>query len=66
VGVVDEPAPAAVAALVQEETNGGPPATRGKRTRGSRAATKTAAKKSATKTTGRPRGKKSAPSSPDK
>jgi uncharacterized protein (TIGR00288 family) len=65
VGVVDEPAPAAVVALVEEETNGGPPAPRGKRTRGSRAATKTAAKKSVTKTTGRPRGKKAVPSSPD-
>jgi len=65
VGVVDEPAPAAAVALVEEETNGGPPAPRGKRTRGSRAATKTAAKKSATKTVGRPRGKKSVPSSPD-
>jgi hypothetical protein len=65
VGVVDEPAPAAVAAHVEEETNGGPPAPRGKRTRGSRAATKTAAKKSATKTAGRPRGKKGVASSPD-
>jgi len=65
VGVVDEPAPAAVAIHVDEETNGGPPAPRGKRTRGSRAATKTAAKKSATKPGGRPRGKKGVPSSPD-
>jgi uncharacterized protein (TIGR00288 family) len=65
VGVVDEPAPKAVAAHVEEETNGGPPATRGKRTRGSRAATKTAAKRTAAKGGGRPRGKKSAPSSPD-
>jgi hypothetical protein len=65
VGVVDEPAPAAVVALLEEETNGGPPAPRGKRTRGSRAATKTAAKKTATKTAGRPRGKKGATSSPD-
>jgi len=65
VGVVDEPAPAAVVALVEEETNGGPPAPRGKRTRGSRAATKTAAKKTATKTAGRPRGKKGVASSPD-
>ncbi len=65
VGVVDEPAPVAVAALVVEETNGGPPTPRGKRTRGSRAATKTAAKKTATKTAGRPRGKKVVPSSPD-
>jgi hypothetical protein len=65
VGVVDEPASAKVAAHVEEETNGGPPAPRGKRTRGSRAATKTAAKKTATKTAGRPRGKKAVPSSPD-
>jgi len=65
VGVVDEPAPAAVVALVEEETNGGPPAPRGKRTRGSRAATKTAEKKTATKTAGRPRGKKGVASSPD-
>ena len=65
VGVVDETPPAAVVALVAEETNGGPPAPRGKRTRGSRAATKTAAKKSVTKTAGRPRGKKGVPSSPD-
>jgi hypothetical protein len=65
VGVVDQPAPAKVAALVEEESNGGPPAPRGKRTRGSRAATKTAAKKSVTKTAARPRGKKAAPSSPD-
>ncbi|HEV8448468.1 MAG TPA: hypothetical protein VGQ44_16680, partial [Gemmatimonadaceae bacterium] len=64
VGVVDEPAPKAVAAHAEEETNGGPPATRGKRTRGSRAATKTAAKRTATKGGGRPRGKKGA-SSPD-
>jgi len=64
VGVVEEPAPKAAAAHVEEETNGGPPVARGKRTRGSRAATKTAAKRSATKSTGRPRGKK-APSSPD-
>ncbi len=65
VGVVDEPTPVKVAALVEEETNGGPPAPRGKRTRGSRAATKTAAKKTATKTAGRPRGKKGVASSPD-
>jgi uncharacterized protein (TIGR00288 family) len=65
VGVVEEPVPAVVAALVEEETNGGPPAPRGKRTRGSRAATKTAAKKTATKTAGRPRGKKGVASSPD-
>jgi uncharacterized protein (TIGR00288 family) len=64
VGVVDEPAPAAVAAQVQEETNGGPPEAQGKRSRGSRVATKTAAKKSATKTA-RPRAKKSRPSSAD-
>jgi hypothetical protein len=64
VGVVDEPAPKAVAAHAEEETNGGPPATRGKRTRGSRAATKTAAKRTATKGGARPRGKKGA-SSPD-
>ncbi len=65
VGVVDEPAPAAVAAHVEEESNGGPPAPRGKRTRGSRAATKTAAKKSVTKAAARPRGKKGVASSPD-
>lgn len=66
VGVVDEPRPAAVAAHVEDETNGGPPTPRGKRTRGSRAATKTAAKRVATKTTGggRSRGKKGT-SSPD-
>jgi uncharacterized protein (TIGR00288 family) len=66
VGVVDEPRPAAVAAQAEEEANGGPPTPRGKRTRGSRAATKTAAKRVATKTAGggRPRGKKGT-SSPD-
>jgi uncharacterized protein (TIGR00288 family) len=62
VGVVDEPAPAAVAAHA-EETNGGPPEPRAKRTRASRAATKTPAKRSATKTA-RPRGKKGT-ASPD-
>jgi uncharacterized protein (TIGR00288 family) len=65
VGVVEERAPVVAAAQVEEEVNGGPPAPRGKRTRGSRAATKTAAKRSATKTAGRPRGKKGTPSSPD-
>ncbi len=66
VGVVDEPAPAVVAAHAEGETNGGPPAPRGKRTRGSRAATKTAAKRVAVKTpgAGRSRSKKGT-SSPD-
>jgi uncharacterized protein (TIGR00288 family) len=67
VGVVDEPKPAAVAAHVEEAVaaNGGPPAARAKRTRGSRAATKTAAKRTAPKpAAGRPRSKKG-PASPD-
>jgi uncharacterized protein (TIGR00288 family) len=66
VGVVDEPAPAAVAVHAESDANGGPPAPRGKRTRGSRAATKTAAKRVASKVPAkpRPRGKKGA-SSPD-
>ncbi len=66
VGVVDEPAPATVAAHAEGETNGGPPAPRGKRTRGSRAATKTAAKRVASKSTGSGRSRsKKGTSSPD-
>jgi len=66
VGVVEESAPKGVAARAEPETNGGPPAPRAKRTRGSRAATKTAAKRVTAKATGggRSRGKKAA-SSPD-
>ena len=66
VGVVDEPAPPVVVVHAEVEANGGPPAPRGKRTRGSRAATKTAAKRVATKTPGasRTRSKKGT-ASPD-
>ncbi len=66
VGVVDEPAPAAVAVLAESETNGRPPEPRGKRTRGSRAATKTAAKRVVSKAPAKPRPRaKKGTSSPD-
>jgi uncharacterized protein (TIGR00288 family) len=61
VGVVSEPAPVAtVEAHVDEAANGGPPP-KGKRTRGSRAATKAVAKRTVAKPGARPRTKKAPP-----
>jgi hypothetical protein len=61
VGVVSEPAPAAIVeAHVDEAANGGPPA-KAKRTRGSRAATKAVAKRTVAKPGARPRTKKAPP-----
>ena len=61
VGVVDEPAPAAVSVHAEEVSNGGPPAPKAKRTRAGRAVAKTPAKGSVAKPAPRPRTKKAPP-----